>query len=444
MEPYAILLSVSCLVVLLAWHFGKKPTAKLPPGPKPLPVVGNMLDIPSAKPWEAYMDYGRLYGQDIVHFKVFGRHSMIVNSRELAGELFEKRSRIYSDRPYLAMFDLYIKMGWADVGTVFMPYGSAWRQHRRLIQEGFRDSMAAEYLSIQSEKTYEFLTNLLEDPNDFRAHIRTLAAATIMGIVYGHDVTSADDYFVNLAERAAEALTTPTGTSAIVNIIPFMRHFPAWFPGCGFQNAAREIRGRVNDMMEKPYSVVVNGIASPVFFFLSQTSGTQKPSLLAKYLDRHRANNGSYNELAAIKQVCASAYGAGSDTTASALATFFLSMATHPHIQKRAQEHIDNLLSEGRLPTWADHPQLQYIEAIMRETLRWQPVTPLGFFHSATSDDTVNGYFIPKGTALSGNIWAMTRDPIVYPDPERFNPERFLTEDGTCNDDDVSFTFGFG
>jgi cytochrome P450 len=83
--------------------------------------------------------------------------------------------------------------------------------------------------------------------------------------------------------------------------------------------------------------------------------------------------------------------------TRSPLATFFLAMATHPHVQKKAQKDIDNLLGENCLPTLRDRPKLQYIEAIMRECFRWRPVTPLGFPHSTLSDDMINGYHIPKG-----------------------------------------------
>ncbi|KAK7049423.1 hypothetical protein VNI00_006024 [Paramarasmius palmivorus] len=451
----------SLIAIVLGWYLKKRPIPRYPPGPKPWPLIGNVLDIPSKNAPQVYQNWGRLYGQDIVHFEVFGQHMAVVNSRELAHELFEKRSLIYSDRPVVPVVDI---MGWTDIGIAFMPYGDTWRQHRRLFQEGFRES-AAEHLPIQMEKTHQLLVNLLKDPANFRAHIRTLTAATIMGIVYGHDVASSNDYFVDLAEKANVPLTTLSSTTsaAIVNMLPFTRHLPAWLPGFGFLRILREARGQVNDMVEKPYSLVIDRI----------NTGCQKPSLLARYLDQYRVQDNDDQGLSMIKQVCGFAY-AGMNVsfirrtlidhsrqpepipyainrrpaihlpiTISALASFFLAMARHPHVQRKAQEQIDDLLDGARLPTWGDRSDLQYVEAIMRETFRWRPVTTLGFFHSTLSDDMVNGYFIPKGTAISGNIWAMTRDPTLYPDPEEFVPERFLTEDGICNNEDMVFTFGF-
>ncbi|KAK7049441.1 hypothetical protein VNI00_006047 [Paramarasmius palmivorus] len=218
-----------------------------------------------------------------------------------------------------------------------------------------------------------------------------LTAAIALGIVYGQDVHSADDHLVALAEKANKTLITLGSLSAaIVNMFPFLRHFPAWFPGCGFQKIAREARSKLNSMVEKPYFLVVN----------QMNSSAQKPSVLAQYLDRyHVADN--KQDIQTIKQVCVMAYAervvGGAETTASSIATFFLAMAAHPHVQKKAQEHIDDLLGDNRLPTLRDRPKLHYIEAIMRECFRWRPVGPLGFPHSALSDDMVNGYYIPKG-----------------------------------------------
>ncbi|ESK81499.1 cytochrome p450 [Moniliophthora roreri MCA 2997] len=407
-------------------------TSRYPSGPKPLPLIGNLLDLPSTKTWKVFSDWGSLYGQDLLHFEVFGQHTLVVNSRKLAHELFEKRSRIHSDRPYIAMIDL---LGWRSVGFGVMPYGETWRRHRRLFQEGLRDSAIADYIPVQLEKTQEFLVNLLKDPDNFRVHIRTLAAAVIIGVMYGHDVTSTEDYYVQLAERAFGPLSTlGTPSAMLVNLFPVMRYLPAWFPGGGFQHLIRQSHGWINDMVEKPYSLVVDRI----------NSGIEKPSLLAKYLDRYRSSG--TDDLAqekAIKQVSAMAYGAGAETTVAQLLWFFLAMAMYPEIQKKAQEEIDNVVGKDRLPTHEDRANLPYIEALLRETMRWRPVTPLAF-HAALEDDIIDGYFIPKGTALTGNIWAMSRDKAVYPDPEAFIPERFITEEGVCNDDDVNFIFGFG
>ncbi|KAF7374580.1 hypothetical protein MSAN_00342600 [Mycena sanguinolenta] len=118
-------------------------------------------------------------------------------------------------------------------------------------------------------------------------------------------------------------------------------------------------------------------------------------------------------------------------------------MALYPDIQKKAQTEIDTLIGTDRLPKFEDRLSLLFIEALYRELMRWKPVSPLGLFHASTADDVYDGYFIPKGTTVISNIWAMTRESI-YPEPERFNPDRFLTADGKLNDDETVLTFGFG
>ena len=91
--------------------------------------------------------------------------------------------------------------------------------------------------------------------------------------------------------------------------------------------------------------------------------------------------------------------------TVSAFYSFFLAMALHPEVQKKAQEEIDRVGGPDRLPTFDDQPDLPYVDALLKEILRWNPVAPLGLPHVTTSDDTFEGYYIPKGSMLIANIW---------------------------------------
>lgn len=88
-----------------------------------------------------------------------------------------------------------------------------------------------------------------------------------------------------------------------------------------------------------------------------------------------------------------------------AIETFFLAMTLYPEVQRKAQEEIDRVLGPGRLPTMADRPHLPYVDALVKEVLRWHPVAPMGIPHMSSEDDMYNGYFIPKGTLLLPNIW---------------------------------------
>ncbi|KAF7365164.1 Cytochrome p450 [Mycena venus] len=444
---YRSSLALGAFAILLLKFFEKlfsKRHLPFPPGPSPRFLGGNFRDLPTKKPWLTYTEWGHRYG-DLVHATVFGEHIVIVNSVKTAVELFEKRSHTYSDRPVITMIDL---MGW-ESSTAFMRVGDRWRQHRRMFQQHFRPDASRNYRPAQMNKVYQLLQGLLSRPQDFRELIKTyavrtplvkvdkifgsLAAAIIMSTVYGYEVKPSNDRFVGLAESAVKKVTESVFPGAVaVNAFPILRHLPSWIPGAGFQRFPAESRQLAQEMREVPYNFVKQNMHD----------GIESKSMVAKLLEASQARGRSDEN--AIQEVAAVAYGAGADTTVSALASFFLAMALHPDIQKRAQHEIDTVVGTHRLPEFEDRPSLPFIEALYREVMRWRPVLPLGLAHATSAHDVYNGYFIPKGATVIGNIWAMTRDESFYPESERFNPDRFFTADGKLNNDDTVLTFGFG
>jgi cytochrome P450 len=119
-------------------------------------------------------------------------------------------------------------------------------------------------------------------------------------------------------------------------------------------------------------------------------------------------------------------------------------MTLFPEVQHKAQEEIDQVLG-GRLPTVADRGKLPYVDAVVKEVLRWHPVAPMGIPHMSVEDDMLNGFFIPRGSLIMPNIWALTHDSEVYRDPMVFKPERFLGIDEQEPEmDPHAIVFGFG
>ncbi|OAX33870.1 cytochrome P450 [Rhizopogon vinicolor AM-OR11-026] len=147
----------------------------------------------------------------------------------------------------------------------------------------------------------------------------------------------------------------------------------------------------------------------------------------------------------ALKKAATTALVGAYETTTSTLMVFFLAMVLYPDIQKRAQAVIDSVIGKNQLPTFEDRASLPYIDAVLRETLRWQPIAPLGAPHATSSADVYNDYFIPKGATVMSNTWAISRDEKRYPDACIFMPERFLDVNGALTDDDpAKYIFGLG
>lgn len=135
-----------------------------------------------------------------------------------------------------------------------------------------------------------------------------------------------------------------------------------------------------------------------------------------------------------IAYATGSLFGAGSDTSSSTLMSFMLAMTCFPRVAAKAQEELDRVVGRDRSPTWSDKQNLPYCNAIIQETLRWRPVAVMGGTpHATITDDHYNGHFIPKGTTIMGNLWAIHHNEKYFKDSHNFIPERYLSpgEDGT-------------
>ncbi|KAH9929491.1 cytochrome P450 [Epithele typhae] len=410
---------------------------RLPPGPKPSWFLGNLGDIPKELPWVVYRDWGLLYG-DIIGLQLPGNQTMIVlNSPTAAYELLDKRSNIYSDRPKSLIVEL---MGWSW-NTPLVPYGEEWRRTRRASSQHFTPKAMLDHLPVLEEESRRLLRIVRADPDRLRELLEFSFAATTLKTMYGIEIPSDDTTYSPLLHAALEGPTEGLmAGSFLVEHIPILQYVPAWIPGAGFQRKFAKWRKLVDEMLNMPFNVAKE----------AWLKGEGYHSATHQMLDHISQSNLTSEETADEERVAkigaANVYAAGSDTTFSTLLSFYMAMALHPEVQVKAQAELDAVIGLDRLPEFTDRAKLPYINAVVKEALRWQNIVPLGVVHRSTEDDEYEGYFIPQGSLVFANIWAMMHNPKEYPDPERFKPERYL-KDGALNrdaPDPADIVFGFG
>jgi len=174
-------------------------------------------------------------------------------------------------------------------------------------------------------------------------------------------------------------------------------------------------------------------------------AGTAVPSFCRTLLDGDKSIDDQ--KMFDVKWTANSMYAASIETTITFVSHFILAIIRHPEALAKAQKEIDSVVGNERLPNFGDRSSLPYIESLMSECLRWAAPVPLGLPHRLMEDDVYNNTYIPKGSLIFGNIWAILRDETLYPDPDTFNPDRFTEEvddEMRKRRDPRNFVFGFG
>ncbi|EIM84332.1 CyP450 monooxygenase [Stereum hirsutum FP-91666 SS1] len=407
-----------------------------PPGPRQLPIIGNLLDFPSHDHGERLGRLRKQYG-DLMSLRMMGQTIIVINSARIARDLLDRRARIWSDRPVIPLLQLMQLYEW---NTTFIPESPDHRAQRRIADRYLRPSALIPYRPMIRCRVDELLRSLLHGPNEFKGHLRYFMTGVIMSIAFGYNLKGEKDVYVTKTEAFAEAIIdSMSPTSSIVNVFPILRHLPTWIPGIGKMRYVDEVRRLGLEIREEPFDFVKKSISD----------GTAEPSLSRhSFMMAEEDGQLSSKKNQEHTKHCSSLtlpFLAGVDTTGVALTNLVLALLLYPEVQRSAQTQLDSVVGRERLPSLDDRGKLPYIEATCKELLRWRLVTQIGIAHATKDDDVYDGYFIPKGKHLSLDFAAMLHDPVRYPDPESFRPERFLTPSGEYNDDPhMAVAFGFG
>ncbi|KAJ7177827.1 cytochrome P450 oxidoreductase [Mycena filopes] len=386
--------------------------------------------MPKEDAWVHWLHHKETYGP-ISSLTALGRHFIIISDMQTSIELLDKRSTIYSGRPTFTFAGDMI--GW-DQQLIMSQYGARFRA-MRLLLKGFIGSKSAivPFQATQEIETRYFLARLLEDPTNLIANVRLSASALSLQMSHGYRIeTEKMDPLIDLVETAAKEFYIATYPGRwLVDALPFLKNLPSWLPGMGFKKTAEIYREHNYAQVDRPHEFVKRQLAE----------GTAAPSFTSTIL--RRSPDAETED--ALKWAATAIYGGGSDPSSAVLGAFFLIMLLYPDAHDKAQKELDSVvgtLKTHRLPTFGDREKLPYVEALMKEVLRWHPVGRLCIPHRALEDDIYNGYLIPKGSIILPHMWHMSRDTTYYTDPEDFRPERYLQEEPEL--DPNTYMFGFG
>ncbi|KAJ7621020.1 cytochrome P450 [Roridomyces roridus] len=423
------------LLVAFAWQRKSRARAgPLPPGPAPLPFLGNVHQLTGKELWLVATQWAKRFG-DVVHLHVFGQSLVFLSSPEATFDLLDKRGAIYGDKPALVMAG---ELCGCNNMVAFTQYNDVFKRQRTLLNQAFGSQVIPSYYPLIQAETHLFIRRLVADPSDYIKLTRRYAGGLTLSTVYGYQATSSNDKFLNLGEECVDILSNGIASGGgiwPVDIIPALKHLPTWAPGSGFKVKAAAWKAKMEEFIDQPYNFVKNSLKS----------GEYAPSFCSMLLEDEKSCTPQYEF--DLKNTANSMYSASMDTTIVMFSHFLLAMLQYPEALVKAQKEIESVVGTDKLPTFSDRASLPYIEALLNEVYRWATPVPLSLPHRLMEDDIYRGMLIPKGSLVFGNVWAITRDERLFPNASAFVPERYLeTVDAALarKRDPRNYVFGFG
>jgi len=405
----ALLIVVTFLLINYAFSKRQLP---LPPGPPPSFLIKNIHQVPTSYPWRAFQEWHKIYGS-ILSLQ-FGQRVMIsIGSYEVAHDLLEKRKDIYDSRPRFVVSGEGISKGFH---MALLPSGTQWKTHRRLASNFLSHRKIRSYRYLQDVESKQLLFNLLGS-NYFPGEFRRFNISIIMTLAYGKRIESAMNREIKDLTQIIYHQSATLTRFGLVEAFPILNRLPRWAAPW------KRMSDALFDIADKFFQENMQyGQSSTSYNWARQIS------------DFKEAQGLPLEELSYILGVLLEG---GLETTTSVVEFFIMASVLYPESVKKAQDELDSVVGQDRLPSFDDISNLPYVNAFIKEVLRWRPVLPMGIPHSPMKDDEYLGYRIPKDAIIVQNLLAM--DDESFQDPHEFRPERWLE-----HPDQPVYIFGFG
>ncbi|KAI7777215.1 hypothetical protein LA080_003879 [Diaporthe eres] len=362
------------------------------PGPTLIPYIGRIHDLPIPYMWIKFKEWADEYAVDgFYRTEMLGAKFLVISDEKVAEELLVKRAKFNSDRPAMrSLFDSKSSFGSMEYLPLMGKNGSN-----------------AQYYGLMYHESKRWIARLFENPDDFGSSLEDMASKIMCQLTW-------DDPTVSefLTKSAWELLTQMSPAGPITNVATPLWDLP-WL-----LNPWKQAEKRRHDEQQAWW------MERLVTTRQRMEKGEQRPCFTRHFLEKGEKGSGISGDYEA-SSVLGMLATVGIFTVGGPLSFYLIAMVHHPDWQARVQKEVDEACG-GRLPTLDDKPNLPILRACIKETMRWRPNVPTGVAHEMEADDVYKGCHLEKGTRILPLDWAFLRNPIKYPDPDNYRPERWL------------------
>ncbi|KAG1908862.1 cytochrome P450 [Suillus fuscotomentosus] len=412
----AIIIAACTLIIILAsvWTVKQRYQATrrlpLPPGPPGRWLLGNAMPK-SYAPFQFARwteQYGPVFSLKQGHriFVIIGRHQPDMKwiTSQAAVDIMEKEGANVAGRPRFIGVQETLSGGFR---VSHEDRDEILRRMRRVLHPNLQPKVAETYEPMQTRHAKNLVLDILNDPQNHQRH--AMRFSTLIGQAMKPGAYLVDSY-------------------PILRFVPgYLSELKAWH---------KEELAFYDGQLDAVRRQMICSLTTV------KREGTATGPSFARFILEHQKQYQLKD--AGLGYLAGVVFAAGYDTTASAITIMMMAAATHTDAQARVQEELDNVVGRMRLPMFTDQEVLPQVTAFILESLRWRPVTLGGLAHRASKDVIWNNYLIPAGATVVGNHWAIANDPEVFPEPQTFNPQRWIDDAGRVRGDLRFFTYGFG
>ncbi|KAI8489154.1 cytochrome P450 2 sub U member 1 [Branchiostoma belcheri] len=443
---------VFCTAFILACFLLKR-RRNLPPYPAGrVPVLGHLLALGRA-PHLKLTAWRRQCG-DVFTVRMGMEDVVVLNGYAAVKDALVDRSELFASRPANCLLDV-LSGGGKDLGLA--RWGPEFKQRKRFAGAVLRNlGMKVGTGSIEETIREEAgcLRNMIlrnsvqiaeynENPSDITHDVTVSVANVIASMLMGQRYDYTDETFRELSEAVVKVLTELVA-GQIIGVFPLLRFVPVEPRAFGARLAPTTLevpssmnRAKIN--VSEEFLKVENVMREEISRHRENLDRENPRDFLDFCLlevEKQEKVEGLTEEN--VMYIALDLFFAGIDTTAITLMWSLLYMTLNPDIQNKVQQELDAVVGES-LPALSHHSQLPYVNACLLEVMRIRPVIPLAVPHATTETVKVRGYDVPKETQVLMNLFSLHMDPAYWPDPDRFDPGRFLDAEGNVINKPESF-----
>ncbi|KAJ8297736.1 hypothetical protein KUTeg_024267 [Tegillarca granosa] len=427
-----LMLLWSVLLILLVWYLLIRRPSGAPPGPPVyVPILGNLVDFNQQNMLDKFKEYRKKYG-DVFSLKLGSRLVVVINGYDAMREALVNFGDVFSSRP-----DIFSPSELAQGLGIVSSSGNLWREHRHFAMTtiknlGLNDGTLEQYMLTEIDYLTLEIQGTKGDPFKITDLVLMSISNIMCRLMFGQRFDYSDSKFIKIVQSFNENLEL-SALSGALNFLPFLNYIPG--DPCKIK-------------VIKENQCIIDQF---LFEFIQGHKETYEEDHTRDYIDaflkkKYRERNltsSTFSEEQLLRCI-SDLFIAGTHTTSTSIQWGLLFLITHSDVQTKMRYEMDKVLGTSRWPRYENRHSLPFCQAVVSEVLRCGNIAPITLPHGVNYDIEFRGYKIHQNAILFLNQDSVLSDPLIFDQPELFNPSRFIDNNGALMREEKIVSFSLG